>query len=496
MRVALARLLLSKPSLLLLDEPSNHLDVNARQWLARYLKNYDDGAMILVTHDVDLLASVSHIAEITSGTVLVYKSCTYDEYLNEKERRAAAAQNEFEKNADRAAKLQAFVDRFRASATKASAAQSRVKQLERCNARTTRCSTRSDHAATIQTKSDTTRSTAIDRRCLLQLEGAQVGHGSNETHNSKILVSDVNLAITRGMKLLIRGPNGVGKSTVLHSLRGTLPLKESKRTENEGLRLGVFTQDLAQELDANARAVDLVTAHARQDNMYITDQDARSVLGRLGLQGEKALRCIKDLSGGEKARVALGMFALKASNVILLDEPSNHLDVECIEALSEGLSNWGAEDGAVVVISHDRFFCKAIPFTHVATVENGKLTIEQRGTRPSDWSLFEGSLTPAIVTHGVHRDIGTNSSNGDAERVIDPEKRKQAFNAPKQISKIEKLIEEAEARIAAIDAEMYANGSDVGKLTDLAAKRETQEKKVSELMEEWEALEQLLATLV
>ena len=118
MRVALARLLLlSKPSLLLLDEPSNHLDVNARQWLARYLKNYDSGAMILVTHDVDLLASVSHIAEITFNTLLVYKSCTYHDYLTEKERRAAAAQNEYEKNADRAAKLQAFVDRFSASAT-------------------------------------------------------------------------------------------------------------------------------------------------------------------------------------------------------------------------------------------------------------------------------------------------------------------------------------------------------------------------------------------
>jgi ATP-binding cassette subfamily F protein 3 len=497
MRVALARLLLSKPSLLLLDEPSNHLDVNARQWLARYLKNYDDGAMILVTHDVDLLASVSHIAEITSGTLLVYKSCTYHEYLNEKERRAAAAQNEFEKNAERAAKLQAFVDRFGASATKASAAQSRVKQLEKMQREGL---LDAPPEAVMQQRFKPSLKLPDPPRSigdvLLQLEDAQVGHGSDDDNNSKVLVSGVNLAITRGMKLLIRGPNGVGKSTVLHSLRGTLPLKGGKRTENEGLRLGVFTQDLAQELDANARAVDLATAHARQDNMYITDQDARSVLGRLGLQGEKALRSIKDLSGGEKARVALGMFALKASNVILLDEPSNHLDVECIEALSEGLSNWGAEDGAVVVISHDRSFCKAIPFTHVATVENGKLTVEQRGTRPSDWSLFESSLTPAIVTNGGHHGIGSNSSNGDAEKVIDPEKRKQAFNAPKQISKIEKLIEEAEARIAAIDAEMFANGSDVGKLTDLAAKREAQENKVSELMEEWEKLEQLLATLV
>ena len=148
----------------------------------------------------------------------------------------------------------------------------------------------------------------------MALEGAKVGHGE------KTLVSNVNLEVKRGMKLLLRGPNGVGKSTILHSLRGTLPLQAGERNTNEQLRLGVFTQDLAQELDANSRAVDLVTAYARQDDINISDQDARSVMGMLGLTGNKSIREIKNLSGGEKARVALAMFAMKASNVILLDE--------------------------------------------------------------------------------------------------------------------------------------------------------------------------------
>ena len=135
------------------------------------------------------------------------------------------------------------------------------------------------------------------------------------------LVAEVNLEIRRGMKVLFRGPNGAGKSTIMHSLRGSIPLIQGERKENNGLRLGVFTQDLAQELDPMQRAVDIVTSYAREGahgDINVSDQDARGALGRLGLQGEKALRDLKDLSGGEKARVALAMFSLKPANLILL----------------------------------------------------------------------------------------------------------------------------------------------------------------------------------
>lgn len=201
MRVSLARLLLSKPSLLLLDEPSNHLDVNARRWLSNYLRNYQDGAMVLVTHDVQLLDSVTHIAEVSAGTLHQYKSCSYAKYLEEKEQRAAAAQSEYERNAEKAAKLQGFVDRFGATATKASAAQSRVKQIEKMQ------------------RSGLLDAPSLDQRfrptlalpdpprsigeTLLSLENAQVGY-DKETP----LVNDIQLEIKRGMKLLLRGPNG------------------------------------------------------------------------------------------------------------------------------------------------------------------------------------------------------------------------------------------------------------------------------------------------
>merc|ERR1712028_6035 len=193
---------------------------------------------------------------------------------------------------------------------------------------------------------------------LLTLEDASIGYDPNEAP----LLQNINLKISRGMKLLLRGPNGAGKSTLLKALRGNVPemIQAGERIENDRLKLGTFTQDLAQELDPESRAVDLVTDYARMGadgDMTVTDEAARSVLGRLGLGGEKPLRKVAALSGGEKARVALGMFALKASNLLMLDEPSNHLDVGCIAGLAKALSEWGGEDGGIVVISHDREFC-------------------------------------------------------------------------------------------------------------------------------------------
>jgi ATP-binding cassette, subfamily F, member 3 len=162
-------------------------------------------------------------------------------------------------------------------------------------------------------------------------DNAMVGYQDESSSVTLPLIKNVHLEIQRGMKILIRGPNGAGKTTLLDSLRGTLPLLQGERIENESLRLGVFTQDLAQELDTSRRAVDLVTEYARggdDGDINISDQQARTVLGGLGLTGDKALRKVGELSGGEKARVALGMFALKPSNLYLLDEVSNHLDIE------------------------------------------------------------------------------------------------------------------------------------------------------------------------
>lgn len=161
---------------------------------------------------------------------------------------------------------------------------------------------------------------------LIELRNADIGYAS-----SVPLLKGISFKLNRGMKVILRGANGSGKSSLMASLRKNLPLMAGKLIENEKLRVGMFTQDLAQELDVEARAIDLVTAYAREGefgDVMISDQQARGVMGTLGLRGDKPLCKVGELSGGEKARVALSMFALKASNVLMLDEPSNHLDLE------------------------------------------------------------------------------------------------------------------------------------------------------------------------
>ena len=233
MRIALARLLLSQPDLLLLDEPSNHLDSSARDWLATYLSKYQ-GSILLVSHDVSLLTkSVNSIAEVSGQTLIQYVSCNYDKYLEEKEFRAKSALAEYERNMNEAARLQAYVDKWGASATKASSAQSRVKAIERMRQ---------------EGKLDPPPMGVTEKRWrpslvlpdppkgigeeLLVLKGADIGWSEEGTP----ILEDIDLTINRGMKLILRGPNGAGKSTLLAALRGKLPLLSGKRIENEKLR--------------------------------------------------------------------------------------------------------------------------------------------------------------------------------------------------------------------------------------------------------------------
>jgi len=276
---------------------------------------------------------------------------------------------------------------------------------------------------------------------------------------------------------------------------------KGERSENEKLRLGYFTQDLAQQLDANSRAMDIVTAYAREGDygdITVSNEDARNVMGRLGLSGDKPLRKISELSGGEKARVALAMFALKASNVLVLDEPSNHLDVECIEALSDALSSWGGKDGAIIVVSHDRSFCDSVGFNTVGTVNDGSLTVQERDLNDSDWKQYDmrlSSISGGTSAAGSSSTDGTRKEMSPEEKAEDKKRRRMAYNAPKTIAKLEKKIESAETRIAEIDEEMMTVGNDVGKLVDLTKEKEKEEKKVTEMMTEWEELEELLAEI-
>ena len=312
MRIALARLLLSEPDLLILDEPTNHLDKGARDWLGSYLSRYA-GTLLLVSHDVGILESaVTSIAEVRAGKIELYKSRTHAQWQVEREERVRDALAKYEANQREIARLQTYIDRFGAKTMGAAGAQSRRKDIEKLE-KEMQAPITSEGPLPFLKLPPPPRGTKL----LLKMTNTNLGWPTGKQTGN--IISDCSLTIERGMRIVVRGPNGAGKSTLLSALSGKLEPTSGTREEGDGLELGVFTQDLAQDLDQEAIATDVVTQKARAFDATISDQDARGALGALGLRGEKALRKVGHLSGGEKARVALASFVLMPHNLLLLE---------------------------------------------------------------------------------------------------------------------------------------------------------------------------------
>ncbi|CAM9838995.1 unnamed protein product, partial [Chrysoparadoxa australica] len=480
MRIALARLLLSNAELLLLDEPTNHLDHNAKTWLTNYLRQYQ-GTLVLVSHDEELLEEMklTQVVEVMNGRLEVFKGVSFRRFQVDRVERISAAKKKYELEQAEMARLQGFVDRFGAQATKASAAQSRVKMIEKMAA-----------SATPAPEANTGRSAVMklqppppSHNDMLILKDATFGWGETPQ------VEGVNVKFERGDRIVVLGPNGAGKSTTLRALTGELPLLAGQRTVGDGVDMGVFTQDLAQDLPQDAIAVDHVLETVRVKDISISDQEARSVLGALGLTGPKALRSIGFLSGGEKARVCLAQFILGGHNLLLLDEPSNHLDGGTLEALLSALKGW---KGCVVVISHNQPFVEALNPSHTALVKDGTLTYHERAPLPEDWGDAKGKgkgkgkgKAKAVEVKAAEAQAATPADAKEEARL-----RKKKLNAPSRIKKIEVLVEELDAKISEVDAKMLESGSDVEACMQLSKEKEELEQKSSKLYEEWEELEQ------
>jgi ABC-type multidrug transport system ATPase subunit len=257
----------------------------------------------------------------------------------------------------------------------------------------------------------------------------------------------------------------------------------------------VFAQDLAQDLPQSEIALNYVAAAVREFDSTVTEERCRTVMGSLGLVGEKSVRKIGALSGGEKARVALATFCLTPCNVLLLDEPTNHLDVDAIAALLDAIETY---EGALVIVSHDRAFCDALRATHVGYVSDGSCVVEERELRDSDFSEADRGVRNGAVVEEADR------ASAHEEAVLSPEEAK-AFReaergaqklrnaAPKKIAKLEGLIAETEAAMEALDAEMLRKGSDVGKLVELDSARGALQRKIDAWYLDWEELEVTLA---
>lgn len=482
MRIALARLLLSEPDILILDEPTNHLDKGARNWLAGYLAAYDK-TVLLVSHDVNLLkTAVNSIAEVRKGTVELYKSRSYDQWQVERDERVKIAKAEYEANMREIERLQSFVDRFGAKTMGASLAQSKLKTIEKIEA---------NMAPEAPTDADRPPPSLVlpkpprGSKVLLEMKNAVISWTPKSPDNSAAaaakstpIITDCTITIERGMRIAVRGPNGAGKTTFLSALSGRLPISSGQRVLGDGLELGTFTQDLAQDLDQTQTAVNVVASNVRQRDATISDERIRNVLGALGLMQDKSTRLVGFLSGGEKARVALASFVLLPHNLLLLDEPSNHLDDPTLRVLTKALREF---EGSCVVISHDRLFLEELEPTHVLTVRNGAVTMEERGLRESDWaddlyartefllsSASTGattSTTPAasVKTTTSKTTTSSSTSSSAASKGSNKQDSPQATTVTtkgnsgansKQLTKLEMNIARLEKEMVGIDNEM------------------------------------------
>jgi len=392
MKIALARLLLSEPDMLLLDEPTNHLDAKAKNWLGGYISGYE-GTVVIVTHEEALLqsASLTSVIEVRDQKAQMFRG-NYGKFLEERVIRVERAQKQFEEQQREIDKLEGYISRFGATASHAASAQSKMKALDKIQ----RVVAPTDLEAVSKRQSLRFPRPQFCEEDMIELKGASWGW------NDKALYSGANVMIERGMRMVILGPNGCGKSTMLAALSGKLPLMEGTRTLAESLEMGVFTQDLAQDLDMDGVAMDVVLEKVREKDPTINNERARSVMGALGLTGTKALQKIGTMSGCEKARVALSMFVLVPHNLMILDEPSNHLDASTVQVLTEALQEY---KGTIVVVTHNRPFCELLEPTHVATVlgEPGRQTIkvEERPLRPSDWDTMTSDSSGTGMPGGM-----------------------------------------------------------------------------------------------
>ncbi|MCP4284937.1 MAG: ATP-binding cassette domain-containing protein [Gammaproteobacteria bacterium] len=332
MRLNLARALMCRSDLLLLDEPTNHLDLDAVIWLEEWLKSYA-GTLLLISHDRDFLDAVaSHIAHIEQGGFTLYTG-NYSAFERTRAERLANQQAAFVKQQREMAHIRSYVDRFRAQATKARQAQSRLKALQRM-----------EMIAPAHIDSPfhfSFKAPEKNPHPLLHLERASVGYGDTA------ILSGLNITLSPGNRIGLLGPNGAGKSTLIKLLAGELKPLDGKRETAQELKIGYFAQHQLDQLRPDRSPIQ----HLMRLDPKAREQELRNYVGGFGFPGELAERQVAPFSGGEKARLVLALLVYQRPNLLLLDEPTNHLDLEMRYSLSLALQGY---EGAMVIVSHDR----------------------------------------------------------------------------------------------------------------------------------------------
>ncbi|ACM36109.1 ABC transporter nucleotide binding/ATPase protein [Allorhizobium ampelinum S4] len=428
MRVALASVLFAEPDLLLLDEPTNYLDLEGTLWLEDYIRRYPH-TVIIISHDRDLLNNaVNAIVHLDQKKLTFYRG-GYDQFERQKAENDELQMKSKAKSDAARKHLQAFIDRFKAKASKAKQAQSRVKALERMG---TVSAVIEDHVQPI-TFPEPEKQPASP---IIAINGGSVGY-----EPGKPILKNLNLRIDADDRIALLGSNGNGKSTFAKFISGRLPPESGDLRLAPSLKIGFFAQHQLDDLVPEDTPVE----HVRRLMPQAPEAKVRARVAQMGLATEKMATAAKDLSGGEKARLLMGLAAFHAPNLLILDEPTNHLDIDSRRALIEALNDY---DGAVILISHDRHLIEAT-VDRLWLVNNGTVT------------TFEGDMEEyrdLIVSSGKKKeekiDVTVEAGKKADQRKANAEKRAALAPLKKKINEIESLTKKLETVIQGLDAEL------------------------------------------
>src|SRR5437762_239804 len=437
MRSHLAPLLVMEPDLLLLHEPTNHLDLESLQWFQEYLKNYP-GAIVMISHDREFLNQlVGSIVEIAHAKLVRYRG-DWDSYVEQKAAREEQQLSAYKNQQKEIASLQLFADRFRAKASKASQAQSKLKQIDRM---------KKIAAPVARGKTIKFHFPQPVRSGLRVIALKDVDHAYGDV----VVYRGLQYHAERGQRTVLVGPNGAGKSTLLRLLAGVLPVQHGVRELGHNVRTGYFSQKRIDVLNASHTVLD----SARDMPNPVSEQTARTVLGSFLFRGDDIFKTVSVLSGGEKSRLALVRLLLDPPNLLLMDEPTTHLDVGSIDALIGALKQY---HGTLIFISHDVHFIRAIAIS-VLHINAGRLTFY-----PGDYQYYleksKATSARTALTAGSGSNNGEPITDNPARRAVDLRQQKAQKRAEAEarnaISKTkrekEKRVHELETKIATLEA--------------------------------------------
>jgi ATP-binding cassette subfamily F protein 3 len=475
MRIALAKLLLQKPSLLLLDEPTNHLDLESRNWLENYLHDYPN-AFILISHDRYFLdMTVSKTVELWNKRMHTYHG-NYEKYVTQKEERRTQLMNAYKNQKDRIEALEAFINRFRAQATKAKQVQSRIKELEKIE----RIEVPEDEA----TIHFTIPQPPASGRTVIEVNGL-TKHFPAKDGGVKRVLEDVSFSIDRGDRIALVGANGAGKSTLIRMLAGLDPPTSGEIKLGHNVLADYFAQDQYKVLDPQAEMLSDICGIAPK----VPVVELRSLLGCFMFSGEDVFKKLGVLSGGERNRYAMAKMLVSPANMLLLDEPTNHLDLRAKDVLLDAIRNFS---GTVLFVSHDRYFIDGLA-TRVFEVEDRRVHIypgnyedylwrKQGGPEKVTASITNASQSVTVPVANIEKTTNTQVSANI--KKLNPIKLKQledrlAF-VEGDMPRLEKAIEAAEEQMG-----MYSSAEESQRL---AGALETMRIEHAALMVEWEEL--------